>query len=243
MNFTTWKNYCEQTLIVDGDVQVWRVRLNIQIKVIEMLENLLSPDELDRANRFMFQKDRIHYIACRGQLRILLAQSTGMSPGKLQFGYNLYGKPYLVSPVSGPYFNVSHSNNLALIAISGDSQIGVDIEFMRLNTEPLQIARNFFSQHEYRQLINLPQNQQKEAFYNCWTRKEAYIKACGKGLSIPLNEFDVTLKPGEPAKIIECRHDPSSVCDWQLDSLTVPHGYIAALAVNARPYEFRLSGS
>lgn len=239
MNLTTWKNYCEQSLIVDSDVRVWRVKLNIQDKVIRMLENLLSPDEIDRANHFMFAKDRVHFIACRGQLRILLAQASGIRPDKLQFGYNGYGKPYLVFPGSGPYFNVSHSNNLALVAISVDFQIGVDIEFMRLNTDPLQIARNFFSRHEYQQLINLPQNQQKEAFYNCWTRKEAYIKACGKGLSIPLNEFDVTLKPGEPAKIIESRFDPSSVCNWQLDSLPVPQGYIAALAVNARPYEVR----
>ncbi|MBZ0307063.1 MAG: 4'-phosphopantetheinyl transferase superfamily protein, partial [Anaerolineae bacterium] len=127
-------------------------------------------------------------------------------------------------------FNLSHAFELVLYAVGRGVSIGVDIEYLRPVNEFWDIARSYFSKREVAMLQTVPPNQQLEAFYNCWTRKEAYIKARGEGLSMPLNQFDVTLIPGDPARLLEIRGSRNEADQWQLESFIPQVGYVAALA-------------
>ncbi|TMB89361.1 MAG: 4'-phosphopantetheinyl transferase superfamily protein, partial [Chloroflexi bacterium] len=173
----------------------------------------------------------------RGILRAILGRYLSRDPRTLHFCYSQYGKPSLVSEgCSDPlFFNVSHSHGMALYAISRNFNIGVDIEYMRMDIECEQIAVRFFSPYEVRMLLAVPKGVQHEAFFNCWTRKEAYIKGRGLGLSLDLNQFDVSLIPGEPAAILNIREEGQDVSRWSLHALSPGPGYKAALAIEGQP--------
>jgi 4'-phosphopantetheinyl transferase len=132
---------------------------------------------------------------------------------------------------AGLQFNLSHSHQMALLAFTRGRNVGVDIEYMRPDVEFEQLARHFFSPTECAVLLDMASVLRKETFYNCWTRKEAYIKARGEGLSIPLDMFDVSLRPGEPAALLQCREDQAEVARWSLHALMPGELYAAALAV------------
>jgi 4'-phosphopantetheinyl transferase len=157
-----------------------------------------------------------------------------VEPGTLRFCYSEYGKPGLDQEFGGDEnsFNLSHSNALGLLAVTRHRAVGVDIEHIRPDLADEQIARRFFSSREVQSLIALPAEVQKEAFFNCWTRKEAYIKAIGEGLSMPLDQFDVSLSPDEPANLLATRPDPAQALQWKLYSLYAGYGYAAAMAVH-----------
>jgi 4'-phosphopantetheinyl transferase len=196
--------------------------------------DLLSSDELDRAARFHFERDRQCYCVARGVLRAQLGAYLQVRPQELRFHYSDKGKPRLAPPHSGRAiaFNVSHSGDFALLGFAETVEIGVDIEKIRDDFDSAAIAGRFFSAREQDQLSRLPAEERHPAFFRCWTRKEAFIKALGDGLSHPLNQFDVSLDSSNPISLTT-RPDPTEAERWWLQSVEVGEGYAAAFAVSA----------
>jgi 4'-phosphopantetheinyl transferase len=215
--------------------------LNLPASQIHRLRHTLAADELERAERFHFEKDRQHFIAGRGLLRLILGHYLDTTPSQLRFHYSDYGKPALVlSPRQAPLnFNVSHSYGLALYAVTLGREVGLDVEKIRSDLEYEEIAERFFSPRESAVLLRLPTEVKPRAFFNCWTRKEAYIKARGEGLSLPLDQFDVSLAPGEPARLLDVRGDPQEASRWSLQALKPVSGYVAALAVEGSDWHLK----
>src|SRR5579872_1541004 len=181
------------------EVHVWRADLDLPAERIESLSQILSADERVRASRFRYDIDRNRFVVAHGALRILLARYLGAKPYAIEFSQNEFGKPLLNHNHSKElHFNLSHSGTLALFAFAR-AEVGVDIERIRPEFTTEQIAERFFSTDEVNDLRALPIHLQAVGFFNCWTRKEAYIKAWGKGLSMPLSDFAVSLRPGDPA--------------------------------------------
>jgi 4'-phosphopantetheinyl transferase len=208
------------------------------------LKLLLSEDETLRANRFRFAKDRNHFIVARGLLRKLLASYLLIHPAELRFSYRENGKPCLQqSGRSSINFNLAHSHNLAIYAFSQGRELGVDVEFMWKDFEDGQeVAERFFSSAEISALRSVPAELTRRVFFNCWTRKEAYIKARGEGLSMPLDVFDVSLLPGEPAALLKNHKEPAEVTRWSMQTLPMPQGYVAALVVEGHDWQLKTFG-
>jgi len=193
------------TLTLGGkDVYVWRATLNQTAAQAQSLLHTLAADELARARRFYFQRDRERFFVARGVLRSILSCYLDTEPSQLRFGYSSYGKPALAQNTgrNAIRFNASHSHELALVTVTRGRELGVDIERICAEVANEQIAERFFSPRKVVRLRSLPTDTQTEAFFHCWTRKEAYIKARGEGLSLPLDQFDVSLVPGEPAALL-----------------------------------------
>lgn len=223
-----------KTLVLPNNaVHVWRASLSMSASYLRTLEDTLTADECARAERFYFQKHREHFIAGRGVLRNILSRYLDREPGQLRFCYNSYGKPALTEETGaeGLCFNLSHSHGIALYAVTRNREIGVDIEYFRPDVEAGKLAERFFSPREADELRALPEHLRKEGFFNCWTRKEAYIKAEGKGMSIPLSAFDVSLTPGEPAALLRTQKPSQETSRWSLQALNPAPNYAAALAV------------
>jgi len=216
-----------------GEIHVWRVSLAQTESCLQNLQQTLSTDERTKADRFRFPKDRSQFIVSRGALRAILSRYLNISSHILRFDYNPYGKPSLTVAQGGNTlrFNLSHSRGMALIAITKNRDIGVDLEGINQNFSCLEIAEKFFSPLENSVLRSLPEHLQATAFFTCWTRKEAYIKAVGKGLSIPLNQFDVSLAPGEPAALLNVEGNPEEASKWSLIELFPSSDMVAAVAV------------
>jgi 4'-phosphopantetheinyl transferase len=212
-----------------GEVHVWKIALDQPAGAIGEMRGLLSADELARADRFRVERGAERYTVGRGVLRTLLGRYIGVPPQALAFAYNEFGKPELAG--SEVCFNLSHSHGIALVAVTRGRAIGVDIERVREEVMRERIAERFFSPAEARALAGLPPGQQAQAFFNCWTRKEAWIKARGQGLSIALDSFEVTLAPGEPARLVATRPDAEEAGRWSLRALDCEPGFAAALAV------------
>ena len=219
-----------------ADVHVWRAPLDQPASRILQLANVISADERARAERFYFERDRKHFIVGRGLLRTILGCYLGIESNRLEFWSGSHGKPALAetSARGTLRFNLSHSQGLVLYAVTRDREIGIDLERIRPIAEAEQIAERFFSARENALFRALPPSQKLEAFFNCWTRKEAYIKAIGDGLARPLDRFDVSLVPGEPARLLRVEGDSREACRWCLQALTPAAGYAAALAVEGR---------
>jgi 4'-phosphopantetheinyl transferase len=231
-----WQDPPQRLVLESGEVHVWRIALDRPVEGLAGLQQTLSPDELERAGRFYFQRDRDHFIAGRGCLRQILGGYLDAAPGGLSFSYSSFGKPSLSGDFArgGLRFNLSHSGGLGLVAVTDLGEVGVDIECIRPELAGEDIARHYFSPSEVAALFGLPPESRIEAFFTCWTRKEAYIKARGEGLSLPLEQFDVTLAPGEPARLLATRPDPSEAQRWTLHALEPGNGYLAAMAVEAQ---------
>ena len=193
----------------------------------------LAEDERARANRFYFQIDRERFIIAHGVLREILGLYLNRAAQSVSFCYGPQAKPALAGEtgVDTIHFNLSHSHGLALYGVTRGREIGIDLEFIREGLEVEEIAGRFFSQREIAALRALPAGLRKCAFFLCWTRKEAYIKARGEGLSLPLDQFDVSLIPGEPAMLLDTRPDSNEARRWSLQELSVAPGYASALAV------------
>lgn len=235
--FTSDKNGHIKNITLEKDeVHIWNARLDVPEIQVKKWQLYLSRDELQRAQRFHFVKDQYHFIVARGVLRKVLSYYLKKQPYEIQFDYNKYGKPILKKqPGDAPIrFNLSHSHGLALYAISLDQNVGIDIEYIREDFSDLEIANRFFSRDEVAALKSLPVADQKKAFFLCWTRKEAFIKAKGKGLSIPLNQFDVSLIPNQPAELLKTRYDRLEVSRWSLFNIDLFPDYAAAMAAEGK---------
>jgi len=195
----------------------------------------LSPDELSRAKRFHFEKERFNFVRCRSALRSLLSRYLGIAPKDLCFEYQRGGKPELAAQQNprGLQFSVSHSSRMALIAVSAGHRIGVDIEKESADVDVIALAEHCFSTGELAALRALPDQLRQVAFFACWTRKEAFLKAIGEGLSFPLAEFSVTINPDLAPALEEIRGDREAGNQWFLADLSVASGYRAAVAVES----------
>lgn len=224
------------------NVHVWLAALDLAPAAIATMTTLLSADEQERARRFHFDRDRARYIAARGALRSLLGAYLDTPPADIVFEYGPHGKPTLASSHAAINlrFNASHSRDYALYAFTYGHNVGVDIEYMRPLPDANLIAERFFSPCEQSTLRSLPSEQRHDAFYAAWTRKEAYIKAIGKGLAQPLDEFDVTLAPDIPAQLLHVSSSPEEAQRWRLRTLPAPAGYAAALAVEGQDWRLTL---
>ena len=215
------------TISVD-EVQVWRVSLSSSYR--QDFDALLSPDERERAARFHFERDRQRFKIAHASLRIILGRYLNLAPASLRFAQTDYGKPFLTNlEADGLLFNMSHSGELALIAIAREREIGIDVEFIRGDFATSEVAEHFFSVAEIYTLSGLDPHQRAGAFFNCWTRKEAYVKARGEGLSMPLDQFDVSLAPGVPAAMLTNRIDESEKSRWSFQDVHAAPGYAGAL--------------
>jgi 4'-phosphopantetheinyl transferase len=216
-----------------GEVHVWRAVLDLPESQVHSLRSTLTADERQRAERYIFEKDRTHFVVARGLLRVLLGGYLRQDPSCLRFAYGPYGKPALATDTgrAALRFNVSHSHGLALYAITRGREVGVDIERIRPEIAQEKIAEHFFAPREVTVLRSLPPLLQAPAFFACWTRKEAYIKAKGDGLALPLDQFEVSLAPGEPAVLLRTAWDPHEAAGWALKDLAPAPDYRAAVAV------------
>jgi 4'-phosphopantetheinyl transferase len=275
---SVWLNVAAQPALRAHEPHVWRAWLDLAEPRLAALHETLSADERARAARFHDERDCNHFIAARGLLRELLGYYLERAPACVRFAYGARGKPFLAgleaararmssdarwekTPLDEELrFNISHSYGLGLFAFARGAEIGVDVEQVRPEVASAEIAERFFSPHELAAQHTLPNAQRAEGFFNCWTRKEAYLKARGNGLSIPLGSFDVTLAPGEPARLLEVRaehaHRPSDhgdaaqqpdalepidqVTRWSMHALTPVPGYAAALVSEGRASAPRL---
>jgi 4'-phosphopantetheinyl transferase len=195
---------------------------------------VLSRDEHERAARFHFEKDRQHFKVSRSALRIVLGRYAKLPSESLEFGQTEYGKPFLTNPeAAGLLFNLSHSGEVALIAVAREREVGVDVELMRADFATNEVAEHFFSVAEIYTLSGLEPKLRTQAFFNCWTRKEAYVKARGEGLSMPLDVFDVSLAPGTSAAMLSNRVDKSEPSRWIFQNLQIAPDYAGTLVVEA----------
>jgi 4'-phosphopantetheinyl transferase len=214
------------------EIHVWQAQLDIPPSDVSSLHETLTADERDRAGRFYFEKHRRRYIVGRGTLRTIIGRYLGVAPDKIRFAYNDKGKPSLVEPkVNGFECNVSHSDEVALYAFALGVSIGVDVEVIRPVNDMEAIAKRFFSTLEYEMLQRVPPENRLEAFFNCWTRKEAYVKAEGLGLFIPLDSFTVSLAPSEPARFIQLTAQSGHSGAWSLHHLRPGPGAVGAVAI------------
>lgn len=236
-----WNSPPETLALGSDEVHVWRATLDQTPSQIESFLHNLSADERARAERFHFARDREHFIVARGVLRAILGCYLNRVPECLSFCYGSHGKPALAGKSDGETirFNVSHSHGVALYAVTRGREVGIDLERIRFDLAVAEIAERFFSRREVAMLRSLPTEVQRQEFFRCWTRKEAYIKARGEGLSLPLDEFDVSPAPGEPDAVLDTQRDPSEAARWSLQELTPAPGYVAALAVEAHGLRLR----
>jgi 4'-phosphopantetheinyl transferase len=214
-----------------NEVHVWHIDLEDKVEKLCRLDRLLAGDERERAERFHFQVDRQRFIVGRIALRTLLGRYLGQEPESVRLCYNSWGKPGLVQTQSNIdlRFNVAHSGGIALVALTLGRALGVDIEWTRPEVECLELARHYFSPLEVAALESAPAADRLRAFYKVWTRKEAYVKAHGVGLSLPLDSFSVNLV--EPPQLVSTEHDPNQLGRWEFHSLAPASDCIGALAV------------
>ena len=237
--YTVWSQAPVSVSPRTGEIHVWRVDLDQPDEVVQRFRSTLEDDEVHRADRFHFEKDRRAFTVSRGFLRHVLGRYLTTRPEALRFAYGPYGKPAL----NGEHkhnslrFNMSHSRGVGLVAVSDTKEIGVDVEYIRPDFASEDIARRFFSSREVSAFNALSSELRVAAFFRCWTRKEAYIKAIGLGLSKALDGFDVTLAPEAPPELLRADEDDAS--RWSLSDIDVGSDYAAALVVEGQISEIR----
>ncbi len=221
---------------------MWRVRPDDPAWSLERAHSLLNDEERARAARFRFEDHRRRFIVRRAARRAILASYTGSDPRVLVFTENDFGKPSLAGEpgAGGLRFNASASAELAVIAIGTEREIGIDVEMVRDVPDAEDLVRRFFSATERSALARLTQTERRSAFLACWTRKEAYVKAVGRGISMPLDAFDVSVLPDAPAVLLATRPDPGEVDRWSMHGFDAGPDHIGALVVAGAPAAIRV---
>lgn len=226
--------------LAPGVVDVWRLDLALPESVLTDLKRLLSEDERQRYERFRVPAPRQQFLAARAALRLLLASYTNQEPEALVFATGPQGKPYLLHPTTTLRFNLSHSHQMALLALSIDFEVGVDVERIQPERDLQGLARRYFTVGEQCALANRTEENFLRGFYDCWTRKEAYLKALGTGLTVAPDQVEVEVSPGAARALLASYHEPAHASDWHLRDLPLnADGYAAALAVAGEPRAVR----
>lgn len=222
-----------QLALGPNEVHVWRARLDVSQPQTDAFRQTLSDDERARAARYHFERHRRRFLVARGTLRVLLGRYLGLAPERVTFEYGQKGKPALAARVGEKTidFNVSHAHELAVFAFAYGRAVGIDIEYLARSIDYERLAQRFFSAREVETLLGVAEPSRKLAFFNCWTRKEAFLKATAEGLSRPLEQFEVSLAPGDPARLLNVAACPEEVGRWTLSALDLGPGYVGALAV------------
>lgn len=210
-------------------VHIWMLHTSASNNTVARCEQVLAPDETRRAAQFRLGRARESYVVTRGVLRHLLGNYLGLYPAHIRFEYGSNGKPTL-APDTGLQFNVTHSGDIAAVAVTAGCGIGIDLEQVRTLPDLEQIAERFLCSDEAAEIHSLPAGEREKAFFTCWTRKEAYVKATGVGLSKPLKSFHITVKPDAPAKLVLLEHETTSSKSWTLHDLRLAPGYAGAVA-------------
>lgn len=236
-----WPLPPEHLCLREDEVHVWGVELEQYRANIQDFFETLAADERRRAGRFHFERDRAHFVIARGVLRDILGRYLSRLPARIRFGYGPQGKPALAETSGRPplEFNVSHSRGLALYAFAQGREVGLDVEYVREDFASEEVARQFFSARELAALGSLPKGTWTRAFFNCWTRKEAYIKATGAGLSCPLSSFSVSLDPERLTALTWVEGDASEVARWSACEIGVGTRYAAAAVVRGAGWGLR----
>jgi 4'-phosphopantetheinyl transferase len=216
----------------EQEVHVWRDSLSRPPAEVARLRDLLAPEERLRADRYRFERHRSRYTVGRATLRLLLSSYLDVAPGELELSYGEFDKPYLAG---GPSFNLSHSGTVVLYAFAAAGELGIDVELDDPTFSHERVAERFFSPSEVSALRALPPAAQPRAFLTCWTRKEAFIKARGDGLSLALDSFDVTLSPDVPAAVVRTAWCSEEAGQWSMEDLSDSQaGYVAAVAMRGK---------
>jgi len=227
-----WYQAMPEQFISSDQIHVWRAFLDLNSLEIRSLSGTLSSDEVAKAERFRFEKDKKKFIVARGILRRILGRYVGKDPHELRFEYTANGKPILVNSESGALsFNLSHSATFALYAVTLQKNIGIDIERIRYDIDVAEIARRFFSQEEVNSLESIHENKLHELFFRYWTRKEAFLKATGDGISFPMEKIDVSLINGRILSPVRLPDNKRENTNWYVQDLFPGEGYAAAIAV------------
>ena len=234
-----WK-HCGQRSFVSGEgmakeFEVLTTRLDVGSEAIRASATVLSPAERQRAGRFALDRDRRRFVVARAQLRELLAARLDVPPESVELDYGECGKPALGRHFaeSHLHFNVSHCGDVAVYAFSLGREIGVDVEAVRTIRDADDIAARFFSRRENEAYLALDLCDKPLGFFNCWTRKEAFVKALGRGLDQPLDSFEVSLAPGDPARILRVEGAAGDQCGWHMEAFTPAPGLTAAVVVES----------
>ncbi|WP_245258180.1 4'-phosphopantetheinyl transferase superfamily protein [Afipia sp. 1NLS2] len=236
LDSVVWESPQSHPPLWEDEIHVWQSHLVADAGTQSLLHSYLSEDENERAARFRLDRDRNKFVTTRGTLRILLARYLQARPKDLMFLLGPEGKPALTAESAGEMlsFNVSHSQDVAVFAFGQNRNIGVDVERVRFDVEYDDIAQHYFSVGEMQSLAKLPRGNRREGFFLCWTRKEAYVKAGGRGLQIALDSFDVNLEPGDPACFLRGVH-----ASWRISSFMVSNEYPVALVYDGAPADLK----
>jgi 4'-phosphopantetheinyl transferase len=221
-------------------VHVWRASLDQPAERLDGFRATLADDELARAERLRFPEHRSRFVVAHGLLRAILARYLGAEPAEIRFRYGRWGKPFLLDERDPLRFNMTHSEDMVLFAVTTGCEVGIDVERINPHRAIDRLARRYFSEAENAAFAAVSEAMRGEAFFTCWTRKEAYIKAIGRGLSLPLHLFDVSLAPEEPPAILGSREDPEAPSRWRVLAVNPGPGYAAAVVVELGPCEVEL---
>lgn len=225
-----WQRVATLPNLGTDDIHLWQFSLQTPEPRIDSLRSFLSPEEIARAERLLRPTDSLRFIVGRARLRQRLSSYLGIAPACLKLIILPQGKPVLAEPALS--FNLSHSGDLALLAIARSGALGVDLEQVRPELDWRPLASRYFSSREQQALQELAPAQQTEAFFTIWTRKEAWLKAIGSGFHLPFDTFDVSAPPA-PAALLRHQGNPSAPRDWQLDNIPIGPNYCATLAYPA----------
>lgn len=229
-----WTSFSNQQLFLKPhQVHVWSLNKSEHKNKLAAYWNILSKEEKESASKYRFTRDRDCSIIARGALRTLLGNYLKQSPERIKFQFGTHGKPSL-NELSDIEFNVSHSTNAIVLAFVQHNSIGIDVEYIKRNIEVKKIAKHFFSKEEIMSLFSMDESYYKQAFYNCWTRKEAFIKALGSGLSFPLDQFVVSLDSTKEAALLDTKWDEKEKDNWVLKSFEPAQDYIGAVTVKGK---------
>jgi len=238
------KNFLPKGFILSSArIDVWEINLQKHDDSVELLKQVLSPDEVKRAERFKIKSKQNEFVLTRGCLRIILSTALGIDAKQLEFAATEQGKPYLKAPCPVDQricFNVSHSHGFALIAVSLDRDLGVDIERIQNRIDYASLAERFFNPDETKAIMAFPEDKRLEAFYVCWARKEALLKAIGNGISMGLGKFQVSVDPAKPASLVAALWDDFDKDKWWISDLEIHPEYAAAVAARGDRVEVQL---
>ena len=220
------------------EVHVWRASVSLLRHAASSLERILSGDEIGMARRFKIPLLRERYTVAHGILRQIVGFYLNVEPNSLVFARKEFGKPFLVHH-DWLRFNLSHSNDIVLIALANEHEVGIDVEYIRYDIDVLELAGHAFSDNEMAALRTVPPHLLRRAFFACWTRKEAYLKATGQGLAIPLKAFDVSVSPEQPPALIHQALEPADLGRWSFQDVPPHPDYTGTVVVRGKPEAIR----